>query len=230
MGIFHQVKNLFTGHADNNKHSVNGSALSQATAGYRFVATKQLRTPLRVLLRHGEIHADKNTEPPKITEKEWEGEWVQTSNAYLNIRNSSAGSATSNLSQHLPDDNEYIEFLITIRRVVETHEPIMHRISKLREISIEGNWESFIKIHGRIEAIIVRFFSRFVDTIPELDIEIIDELSRLGLDTPNHIAVAPDGIILGIKGVGLPQLNLIRTYCAAISDNRDANIVEKIVR
>lgn len=210
------------------------SALSQVTMGYKFVAAMQLRTPLRVLLRHGEIHADNNIEPPKIAVEKWEGNWIQISDKSLNsmneIQKPQKSSATSILGQHLPDDDEHLEFLIAIRRIVETHDPIMHRIDKLREISMKGNWESYMKIHGRIEMIIVRFFSRFVDTIPELDIEIIDELSRLGLDTPNRIAAATDEIMLGIKGFGLSQLHSIRTHCAAISDNRDANVVEKIMR
>ena len=44
--------------------------------GLRFGATLQLRTPLRVLLRHGEIHTDRTKPPPTIALEMWEGTWM----------------------------------------------------------------------------------------------------------------------------------------------------------
>ncbi len=44
--------------------------------GLQFCATMQLRTPLQVLLRHGEIHTDRNTKPPRIALEPWEGIWL----------------------------------------------------------------------------------------------------------------------------------------------------------
>jgi hypothetical protein len=53
--------------------------------GLEFIATLQLRTPLRVLLRHGEIHTDINTEPPKIAMEMWEGWWHTKTKTFREI-------------------------------------------------------------------------------------------------------------------------------------------------
>ncbi len=45
------------------------------TDGLIFKATMQLRTPLRVLKRHGEIHSDINTKCPDIVKRGVVGVW-----------------------------------------------------------------------------------------------------------------------------------------------------------
>jgi hypothetical protein len=42
----------------------------------RFYATLQLRTPLRVLSRHGELHRERFSPPPTVTQAEGEGIWL----------------------------------------------------------------------------------------------------------------------------------------------------------
>lgn len=193
--------------------------------GLRFSATMQLRTPLRVLLRHGEIHADRNTAPPQIVLEGWEGIWV----------------AKTNISDKLPPywiaseigpifPNEYLPFLVAVRKIVETHEPIERRNERLREMLTACEWQGFIDKHGGVHRVIRNFFPRFVDAIPKITAATIDELSRLGLDTPNRIAATSDETLLGIKGIGAAKLAAIRDYCAGITDNRDANMLENVTR
>ena len=45
-------------------------------AGLEFLATLQLRTPLRVLCWYGKVHTDRDSPPPQVVEAEWEGVWV----------------------------------------------------------------------------------------------------------------------------------------------------------
>jgi len=199
--------------------------------GLEFIATLQLRTPLRVLLRHGEIHTDIKTEPPKTIKEMWEGAWVQKTKTFrelgCDVDEVAPGTHASDVGQVLPAD--YLPFLIAIRRVVETDEPIENRINKLREMPIWDEWKTYVEKHGGIETISGRFFPEFIDTIPKISAA-IDELSELGLETPNRIAAAPDETLLSIKGIGQSKLKTIRDYCAGITKNRDADRVENVIR
>lgn len=49
---------------------------SDIIRGLQFSATMQLRTPLRVLLRHGEIHTDRTMAAPQVVRERWEGIWI----------------------------------------------------------------------------------------------------------------------------------------------------------
>lgn len=128
--------------------------------GFEFIATLQLRTPLRVLIRHGEIHTDINTEPPKIAEEEWEGIWVLKTKTYrelgINISEMNPGTHASDIGPILPGD--YIPFLITIRKIIELDIPVEDRIKKLRKLTTNDKWKFFIKRHGGIMKIIKYFF------------------------------------------------------------------------
>ena len=200
--------------------------------GLEFIATLQLRTPLRVLLRHGEIHTDINTEPPKIIKEMWEGAWVEKTKTYrelgLAVDEIPEGAVASDIGPILRSD--YLPFLIALRKIVELDEPIENRISKLREMPILGEWKTYVEKHGDIETISGRFFPEFIETIPKISSAAIDELSELGLDTPNRIAATPNETLLSIKGIGQSKLKTIRDYCAGITDNRDADRVENVIR
>ncbi|ABW68751.1 hypothetical protein Dole_2948 [Desulfosudis oleivorans Hxd3] len=199
--------------------------------GLQFSATLQLRTPLRVLLRHGEIHTNINTKPPKIIKEMWEGIWVFKTKTFrelgCDVDEVAPGTHASDVGLVLPAD--YLPFLIAIRRVVELDEPIENRIKKLREMPMASDWKTYIEKHGGIEKIIRQFFPEFIDTIPKISAA-IDELSELGLETPNRIAAAPDETLLSIKGIGQSKLKTIRDYCAGITKNRDADRVENVIR
>lgn len=216
-------------------------------SGLEFIATLQLRTPLRVLLRHGEMHTDMNTEPPKIIKDMWEGIWTTKTKGYEEIvcgtdstsenievfRRMDAALAdsrtvASEIGPIRPDD--YLPFLIAIRKIVELNEPIENRIKKLREMPILDEWKSYVEKHGGIEKIIGYFFPKFINTIPSLNQSIEDELWKLGLNTPNGIASALDETLLSIKGIGQAKLKTIRDYCANITDNRDADRIEDVIR
>lgn len=202
--------------------------------GLQFGATMQLRTPLRVLLRHGEIHADKAYPPPKIAIEPWEGFWLPVTKSFEDIALGHDNSAddidrfrrldaelaskytiASDVGPILAED--YLPFLIAVRRIVETHDPIGRRIKALREMPIVADWQAYFSKHGGIEGIVQRFFPKF-SNLPA------------GLDTPNLIAGASDETLLGIKGIGPAKLKAMRERCACITENRDADRVEDVIR
>ena len=227
----HKAKIFTTNEASQNNKIELWKANDDIIKGLEFCATMQLRTPLRVLLRHGEIHTGINTEPPKIAMEMWEGIWTTKTTTYRELGidvDEIQGTQASEIGPILPDD--YLPFLIAIHKIVELDEPIDNRIKKLREMPMVGNWKTYVDKHGGIEAIIGRFFPEFIDTIPKLNLSTKDELSKMGLNTPNRITAAPDETFLSIKGIGQAKIKVIRDYCAGIADNRDADRIEDVVR
>ena len=208
-------------------------------SGLEFNATLQLRTPLRVLLRHGEIHNDINTEPPKIVKEMWEGIWTIQTKSYRELGidiDKPKVTHSSDVGLVLPGD--YLPFLISVRKIVELDEPIENRIKKLREMNLLDKWKIFVSQMGPshisqktgIEWIIDYFFPPFIMTIPQISDSVKDSLSQLGLNTANSIESAPDETLLRIKGIGKTKLKTIRDYCSGIKDNRDSDRIEDVVR
>lgn len=215
--------------------------------GFEFCATFQLRTPLRVLLRHGELYLKNDGKQPQIAREMWEGIWLPKTKSYEEIacgtdsthenievfrRMDAALADSSAVASEIGSvhPSDYLPFLIAIRKIVELDEPIENRIEKLHEMSMVDKWKAFIEKHGGIEKIIRYFFSEFIDTIPKLNISTKNELSKLGLNTPNRIAAAPDETLLNIKGMGQAKLKVVRDYCAGITDNRNADRIENVIR
>lgn len=222
------------------------SWMADGCDGFEFRATFQLRTPLRVLLRHGELYLKNDGHQPQIAREMWEGIWLPNTKSYEEIAcgpNSTpediesfrridvafAGSRTvaSEIGPVRADD--YLPFLIAIRKIVELNDTMGNRIAKLREMLPVCDWQEFLSKHGGTEKIVQYFFPRHIRRMPKLPASTVRELSRLGLNTPNRIA-APDEMLLGMKGIGPAKLQAIREHCADMAKHRDADRVENVIR
>jgi len=191
--------------------------------GLSFFATPQLRTPLRVLLRHDELHTNRKAEPPEIAHEAWEGIWLPQvfDSPYQGEMASDVGSVRA---------KDYLPFLLAVREVVEADGSIEHRIEQLRAIRVEKGWQTYLDKHGGIEGIISRFFPDFISTVPGITRETNEKLHALGLNTPNRLSGTADEVLLDIKGIGPSKLIKIRAYCAGLTENRDADRVDKVIR
>lgn len=146
------------------------------------------------------------------------------------------GTHSSDIGQIRPAD--YLPFLIAVRRIIETHDPIEHRIEKLRVMLKMGDWKKYVRRYGPsrmcksrgADWIVESLFPRFIKSIPKLTSGMIDGLSRLRLDTPNRIAAVSDETLSSVKGIGPAKLIAIREHCARITENRDADRVENVIR
>jgi len=191
---------------------------------FEFEATLQFRTPLRVLLHHGEIYRKNDGKQPIIAIEPWEGFWVPRTKTYrelgLDIDEMNLDIVASMIGPI--DSKEYVPFLIAIRKIVELNETIEYRIKNLREMSIEKGWDIYINKHGGISEIINIFFPKIIYMIPNINKNISDNLLELGLDTLNKISIATDSTLLNIKGIGPAKLKIIRDFCFKITVNRDS--------
>lgn len=202
-------------------------------AGLKFCATMQFRTPLRVLKRHGEIHSDINTEPPQIAHELWEGIWVAKIRTFrelgLDINEMSEGTMASPIGQIKL--SKCLPFLIAIREIVELDESIDSRIRKLYERRENfPKWRSLAGIFGGTDYFIKEFFPLFIETIPNINRSSVDELLKLGIDTPNKLVETNDEALLAINGIGNAKLKTIRDYCAGITKNRDDVRLDYVAR
>jgi tetratricopeptide (TPR) repeat protein len=198
--------------------------MDDIVSGFEFCATLQLRTPLRVLLRHGEHYLKNDGGQPQIAREPWEGIWVPKLKTWedlgiTGIDEFPDSTMASDIGAVRAED--YLPFLIAVREIVELEDSIENRIKMLREKPMEEYWQTYLMKCGGINRLIGRFFPRFIDTIPNISDVAIAEFARLGLDTPNRIAAATDETLLGIKGIGQVKLKTIRDHCAGITDNRD---------
>lgn len=200
--------------------------------GLQFHATMQLSTPLRVLLRHGEIHRDANSAPPKIIINEWEGIWLPESRLREMLKGTDFELPESQCVSDfgLVTVKDYLPYLIAVRRIIETYEPVEDRITKLRNMKAEDSWEKYWFKGKSAGAIIGKFFPDFVSTIPNIGFETKEILSSLKMDTPNRIAAATDEKLLSIKGIGPKKLKIIRDYCDGIKTNRDDICLDLVTR
>lgn len=201
-------------------------------SGLEFHATMQLRTPLRVLSRHGEIHSDINSEPPIIATEMWEGVWVPKTKSFkeLGIDAKEWPESTSSSDIGYIKPSEYLPFLIAIREIVELDESIDSRISKLYERRENlPNWRVLAGVFGGTDYFIKEFFPLFIETIPNINSSSVDELSKSGIDTPNKLEAISDEALLAINGIGKAKLKTIRDYCASIKENRDETRLDRVI-
>ncbi|WP_296446606.1 hypothetical protein [Rhodoferax sp. UBA5149] len=172
---------------------------------------------------------------PQIASEPWEGIWFTALKTYeeiacgpdstadsieffrrLDAGFSAAGrKAASHIGPIRVDD--YLPFLIAIRKIVELNDSIENRIDKLREMLSVCEWQEFLDRHGGTEKIVQYFFPIFMNLADDLD-------------TPNRIAAASDETLLAIKGIGPAKLKAIRERCACVTENRDADRLDRVLR
>lgn len=196
--------------------------------GLEFFATLQLRTPLRVLLRNNEIHADKKTKPPQIAREPWEGIWLPKVNQEYDLTGGRAGSCASDIGDVQQDD--YLPFLIAIRKEVEAHSSIERRVEALRLMRLEDNWQVYLHEHGGMQEVINKFFPDFISSLPGVNPEIKHELFSIDMDTPNKLSAISDNALLDIRGIGPSKLQKIRSYCEGITNNQDSTKIDGVLR
>lgn len=117
-----------------------------------FAATLQLRTPLRVLWRHGELHTDPDAPPPQIIREPWEGMWMVKTKTWrelggADIPDFHSTELASDIGP-VPNDGRFLEFLITVRVIVEATDPINLRTHRLRRELLRDEWRDFVERYG----------------------------------------------------------------------------------
>lgn len=208
---------------------------SDIISGLEFCATMQLRTPLRVLLRHRELFSDLPNEPPQIARAMWEGIWTIRTRSFrelgIELDEPPPGQMESGIGPIAVDGGDYLKFLIAVRKIVESANSIDDRLDLLAIEVSRPQWSMFkhARFHSAYD-IADYFFPLFVGTIHRLAREAAAELRRLGLDTPDALDCATDAQLLDVPGIGPRTLLGIRKKCAETTIDRNNARVDRVER
>lgn len=208
---------------------------SDIISGLRFCATMQLRTPLRVLRRHGELFFDLPNEPPHIARAQWEGIWTSQTHSFrelgIELDEHPAAQMASSIGPIPFDGGDYLKFLIAVREIVELANSIEDRLARLYIEVSKSQWTQFghackLSPHSIGEY----FFPYFVSTITGLTVASTNSMKIMGLSTPAAIDDVPDDVLLGINGIGPAKLRFVRTRCAEIVIDRHHDRIDMVKR
>ncbi|WP_440466912.1 hypothetical protein ACKI1H_27180 [Pseudomonas sp. YH-1] len=111
--------------ADRAKYQTPGMSIgaSRVIYGNEFVATMQLRTPLKVLEQHGRIERCEAADLPRIIKARWEGIWGPKTSSFrslgIDIDDFPQGSMASEIGQIDADGGDLLRFLILVKRIAQ---------------------------------------------------------------------------------------------------------------
>ncbi len=201
---------------------------------WKFSATMQLRTPLRVLSRHGEIHQGL-TDPPPIAHAMWEGCWTPLLKTFRELGIDAPevtmlnGTMASDVGPVPVDGGDYLKFLFKIRAIVEAFSAIEVRRTLLREELRKPEWADFCRKLGGKQAVVNQFFPPFIETIKGLPANAVAGMWECRLTTPAQITAVADAKLLAIKGIGSAKLKFIRFACDSATD-KESELVDLVER
>lgn len=210
-----------------------GIPIGDIAKGWKFSATMQLRTPLRVLTRHGEIH-DGLTDPPTIARELWEGYWSPLLKSMkelgIDLPDISASSTSASEIGQIPlDGGEFLNFLIKVREIVEADSAVEDRRILLREELRRPEWKDFCVKLGGNQNVTEQFFPPFIQTIKGLPKDAIAAMWEAGTTTPEQLENSTDATLRAIKGIGPAKLAIIRAACSEAT-NKTSDFVDNVYR
>ena len=186
-------------------------------AGYSFCATLQLRTPLRVLKHDGVVHIGFAQLPPQFAREQWEGIWLLKTKTWKELGGVDfpefAPSTRASDIGPVSTDGRYLEFLVTVRSIVEVAAPVESRRAALLGELGRPEWADFVAAHGKMARVLAGFFPRFVDCLL-LPPSAAATLWSLELRTASRLQAVSDHELLAVKGIGPARLRTIRRRCA----------------
>lgn len=197
--------------------------LADIASGMCFYATLQLRTPLRILQRNGQI-LPLGTDLPEDFEQ-WMGIWLPKTRTYAEIFDHVAQpdferSVASPIGPVKP--SEYLPFLMTIREVVEDRAlSLDDRQTAIAVLCSRPEFKELADRHGGVNEIFSYFHPPVLSLIPGLTEPVRDGLRALGLITITGIRQTTDSELSSVKGLGPSKIAGIRAFCDSYRSDPD---------
>lgn len=195
---------------------------------WRFCATMQLRTPLRILERHGELHTGRAAAPPMVADEPWQGVWVPVSRTFrelgLNIDEPAPGAMASSIGLIPADGGAFLPFLKSVRSVVEAEGSSAERRQRLKTVLGEPAAASIVRKLGGRTVVLEQLFPPYLSTITGLSPKAIAELKAHRLTSAHAIASATDAELLAISGIGQVKLAVLRASSEAAGRSADVYV------
>jgi hypothetical protein len=189
--------------------------LADVVSGMCFHATLQLRTPLRILKRNGQI-LPLGTDLPDDLEQ-WMGIWAPKTKTWTELGiDVAAADYESSASSHIGPvkPSEYLPFLVAIREVVEDRSLSLNdRKACIVALCSRPEFSEFAERHGGAEEIFSYFHPPILSVIPGLTAPATSVLRAMGLRTVDRIRQATDKELSSVKGLGPSKIGGIRAFC-----------------
>lgn len=212
---------------------IDVAAHSDILSGWRFIPTMQLRTPLRVLSRHGEVHKGLSSEPPILTREQWEGVWVTVTRSYrelgIDIDEPALTIMASDVGTIPADGGDYLPFLIAVRTAAEGDGSIAERREAVAAVLRDPGHRKFVRTHGGQGAVLDQLFPPFAAAIPRVSGKVAEALACAGYRTPAKISAASDRDLRVLAGVGPATVKALREAAEGAED-KGARYVDRVVR
>ena len=212
--------------------SVALAANADIISGWHFCATMQLRTPFRVLSRHGEVHEGLTSEPPVIVHEQWEGIWIIKTRSFRELGidiDEPSFTMASDVGPVPADGGDYLAFLKRARMIAEADRPPADRRQALAEMLHDPASADFVDRLGGPEALLDRLFPRFISSIPRVSTATAKALIAAGYRTANEISAASDSDLFAIERVGPGTVKVLREAVLSTSDG-DAEFLDCVAR
>ena len=184
--------------------------------GYRFSATLQFRTPLRVLQHHGEIRQWSENGLPTYAQFGWEGIWLPITKTFRELRDTNTKSSFANSPGDcaVDDGGTFLEFLKEFRGVVESAaspNEKRHAIEALsRKHSDYARYISFQRARSNDWPDEWLGYEKWLQ-IPGLRTRTARRLYDAGFQTLESLKKASDAELSAVKGVGKATILRIRS-------------------
>ena len=195
--------------------------------GYKFCATLQLRTPLRVLQRHGEVQQWSENGLPTYAHFLWEGIWVPITKTWAELAGSNAELRSADSPHHnafnemasdigpIPQSGgTYLGFLRAFRRIVEFSASPDEKREAIETLSRDHpDYAKYISIHRARSSNWPDEWLGYEQRlqIPGVGTRIARCLYDAGLRSRAILENASDTQLSAIKGVGPATIAKIRT-------------------
>lgn len=184
-------------------------------AGYRFCATLDPRTPLRILERHGTVSA---TLPAKHDRTDpADGVWTPKVKSWkelgLNIKEFAPSVMASAVGLIPEDGGEFLKMLIAFRQEAESvGTPVERAERAYHVVQSREEWREFAVTLGWSGPESLDDYVGFPETlgVPALSVKLAKSLYAAGFVSKRMVQKATDESLLSIRGIGPKKLSEIR--------------------
>jgi len=185
--------------------------------GYRFIATLQLRTPLRVLEHHGKTHPGPEANLPKYGDLA-NGIWLPETESWAElgmpgIKEVPNGTMASDIGEVPSDGGKYLKFLKAFRRIVETNVSPEEKREAIKSLPKEDpEYKRFLKRHEEMHKQWLDYWLGYdyYLGIPGIKSKIAKALYDAGFRSKEDLRKAEDNRLMKIKGIGPETVKQIR--------------------
>lgn len=183
----------------------------------KFNATLQLRTPLSVLVHHGEVFKENGKVPPNYTKEVWQGLWITKTKSYielgLDIDEIPLGRVSTDIgSLEENEAKDYLEFLIKFHTISESEIDIEEKIIKIKHLyKSDANFKKYYILQtGDEKDFLESYFKLLIRNI--LPSNIANTLKEAGYRTLKDLKGANPKDLLSLKNVGHATIRKLKKY------------------